>query len=30
LVLDFRATRISRVRAYLGHGEARKAVGLEE
>jgi ketosteroid isomerase-like protein len=30
LVLDFRANRISRARAFLDHAEALEAVGLEE
>jgi ketosteroid isomerase-like protein len=30
LLLDFRANRISRARAYLDHGEALRAAGLSE
>jgi ketosteroid isomerase-like protein len=30
LLLDFRAERISRARAYLDHGEALRAAGLTE
>jgi hypothetical protein len=29
-IFDFRAGKISLVRTYLDHGEALKAVGLEE
>jgi ketosteroid isomerase-like protein len=30
MVFDFRATKLSRVRAYLDHGEALRAAGLAE
>jgi ketosteroid isomerase-like protein len=30
IVIDFRGSEISRARSFLDHGEARKAVGLED